>query len=55
MNKISLKPWSLGTEASDIIQEVEELFEEKDLCFGHGTDNALDEAMALVFFALGAD
>ena len=55
MNNISLKPWSLGTEAIDIIQEVEELFEEKDLCFGHGTDNPLDEAMALVFFALGAD
>jgi len=55
MNNISLKPWSLGTEAIDIIQEVEELFDEKDLCFGHGTDNPLDEAMTLVFFALGVD
>jgi len=55
MNNISLKPWSLGTEAIDIIQEVEELFDEKDLSFGHGTDNSMDEAMTLVFFALGVD
>jgi ribosomal protein L3 glutamine methyltransferase len=55
MNNISLKPWSLGTEAIDIIQEVEELFDDKDLFFGHGADNPLDEAMTLVFFALGID
>ena len=55
MNNISLKPWSLGTEAIDIIQEVKELFEAKDLSVGHGTDNSMDEAMTLVFFALGVD
>ncbi|MBM23472.1 MAG: 50S ribosomal protein L3 N(5)-glutamine methyltransferase [Gammaproteobacteria bacterium] len=55
MNNISLKPWSLETKAIDLIQQVAELFDEKDLCFGHGTDNPLDEAMTLVFFALGVD
>ena len=53
MNKISLKPWSLETEAIDLIQEVAELFDNKGLYFGHGTDNPLDEAMTLVFFVLG--
>ena len=55
MNNISLKPWSLETKAIDLIQQVAELFDEKDLCFGHGTDNPLDEAMTLVFCALGVD
>ena len=38
-----------------MIQEVAQLFAEHDLCFGHGTDNPLDEANTLIFFVLGID
>ena len=38
-----------------MIQEVAQLFAKHDLCFGHGTDNPLDEANALIFFVLGID
>ena len=55
MNNISLKPWSVESKAIDLIQEVAQLFVEHDLCFGHGTDNPLDEANALIFFVLGFD
>ena len=55
MNNISLKPWSVKSEAIDLIQEVAQLFAKHDLCFGHGTDNPLDEANALIFFVLGID
>jgi len=55
MNNISLKPWSVESKAIDLIQEVAQLFAEHDLCFGHGTDNPLDEANALIFFVLGID
>ena len=55
MNNISLKPWSIESKAIDLIQEVAQLFVEHDLCFGHGTDNPLDEANALIFFVLGID
>ena len=55
MNNISLKPWSVESKTIDLIQEVAELFVEHDLCFGHGTDNPLDEANALIFFVLGFD
>ena len=55
MNNISLKPWSVESKAIDLIQEVAQLFAEHDLCFGHGTDNPLDEANALIFFVLGFD
>ena len=55
MNNISLKPWSVESKAIDLIQEVAQLFVEHDLCFGHGTDNPLDEANALIFFVLGID
>ena len=55
MNNISLKPWSVESEAIDLIQEVAQLFAKQDLCFGHGTDNPLDEANALIFFVLGFD
>ena len=55
MNNISLKPWSVESKAIDLIQEVAQLFVEHALCFGHGTDNPLDEAKTLVFFVLGVD
>ena len=55
MNNISLKPWSVESKAIDLIQEVAHLFAKHDLCFGHGTDNPLDEANALIFFVLGID
>ena len=55
MNNISLKPWNVESKAIDLIQEVAQLFVEHDLCFGHGTDNPLDEAKTLVFFVLGVD
>ena len=55
MNNISLKPWNVESKAIDLIQEVAQLFVEHDLCFGHGTDNPLDEANALIFFVLGID
>ena len=55
MNNISLKPWSVESKAIDLIQEVTQLFVEHDLCFGHGSDNPLDEANTLIFFVLGID
>ena len=55
MNNISLKPWSIESKAINLIQEVAQLFSEHDLCFGHGTDNPLDEANALILFVLGFD
>ena len=55
MNNISLKPWSIESKTIDLIQEVAQLFAKHDLCFGHGTDNPLDEANALIFFVLGID
>ena len=55
MNNISLKPWNVESKAIDLIQEVAQLFVEHDLCFGHGTDNPLDEANTLIFFVLGID
>lgn len=55
MNNISLKPWSFETRVIDLIQEVGQLFDDCNLCYGHGTDNPLDEAAALVLFVLGID
>ena len=55
MNNISLKPWSVESKAIDLIQEVGQLFGDCNLCYGHGTDNPLDEAAALVLFVLGID
>ena len=55
MNNISLKSWRLETRVIDLIQEVGQLFDDCNLCYGHGTDNPLDEAVALVLFVLGID
>ncbi|OGT77454.1 MAG: ribosomal protein L3 N(5)-glutamine methyltransferase [Gammaproteobacteria bacterium RIFCSPLOWO2_02_FULL_56_15] len=36
-----------------LVREVEQSFEDNDLCYGHGTDNPHDEAVYLVFCLLG--
>ena len=55
MNNISLKSWSLETRVIDLIQEIGQLFDDCNLCYGHGTEHPLDEAAALVLFVLGMD
>ena len=55
MNNISLKPWSFETRVIDLIEELGQLFGNCNLCYGHGTDNPLDEAATLVLFVLGID
>jgi len=39
--------------AGELIQQVAQVFADADIYFGHGTDNPLDEAAALVFHVMG--
>lgn len=42
-----------GMDLADCLDELSQQFEAADLFYGHGTDNAWDEAVYLVFSALG--
>ena len=44
-----------GRSVADLIARCTQALERSDVCFGHGTDNARDEAAALVFHVLGLD
>ena len=48
MNNICLQSTSMYSKVSDILAEVEELLERENLFYGHGTNCARDEALAMV-------
>lgn len=53
MNDMTLKTPRAGQSLRELVLWGEKLFESSDIYFGHGTDNALDEALYIAAYALG--